>query len=230
MYSAQLGRFCSRDPAGYADGHNSYAAYFAPNRLDSTGTHYHDAFGKWCCDEESLNCEVSIGVRAPCRSVREQIGANIGAGLPIMNGVVTGHAWVTGSCGGQWFSIGLYAQPNPGDTFLDCPAVLMDERPNIRQYGFTYAEQFKVCPETFRCFWRTIHEFADRLHGNNPPRYCAIDIHAGGSVNCSMWVADVFSACGNSLGLAWEPWDLSRRPGMQAGNRQCLPDHAGRQP
>jgi len=38
MYSAGLGRFISRDPMGYVDGPCLYAAHFAPNHLDSSGT------------------------------------------------------------------------------------------------------------------------------------------------------------------------------------------------
>ncbi len=37
-YTAQLGRFLSRDPIGYADGPSLGRAYFAPNGVDPTGT------------------------------------------------------------------------------------------------------------------------------------------------------------------------------------------------
>lgn len=36
-YSPKLGRFVSRDPSEYIDGFSLYPAYFAPNKLDSTG-------------------------------------------------------------------------------------------------------------------------------------------------------------------------------------------------
>jgi RHS repeat-associated protein len=37
MYSANLGRFVSRDPIGYADGASLYSAYYVPNGLDPLG-------------------------------------------------------------------------------------------------------------------------------------------------------------------------------------------------
>ena len=37
-YSAQLGRFISRDPRGYVDGLNLYRAYFVPGDMDPQGT------------------------------------------------------------------------------------------------------------------------------------------------------------------------------------------------
>ena len=47
-YSAQLGRFISRDPIGFADGHNLYRAYFVPGTMDPTG------LGK--CEDEKQTC------------------------------------------------------------------------------------------------------------------------------------------------------------------------------
>ena len=38
FYHQQLGRWCTRDPIGYADGHSLYCAYFTPNSQDPTGT------------------------------------------------------------------------------------------------------------------------------------------------------------------------------------------------
>ena len=43
-YSAELGRFVSRDPIGYVDGMNLYRGYFVPNMLDPSG--------KWCEGKE----------------------------------------------------------------------------------------------------------------------------------------------------------------------------------
>lgn len=37
MYSAQLGRFISRDPFGYVDGMSLYRAYFVPEGIDPSG-------------------------------------------------------------------------------------------------------------------------------------------------------------------------------------------------
>ena len=37
IYSAQLGRFISRDPMGFVDGMNRYRAYFVPGELDPRG-------------------------------------------------------------------------------------------------------------------------------------------------------------------------------------------------
>ena len=37
IYSAQLGRFISRDPRGYVDGLNLYRAYFVPGAVDPEG-------------------------------------------------------------------------------------------------------------------------------------------------------------------------------------------------
>ncbi len=37
MYSAQLGRFISRDPLGFVDGMSLYRAYFVPNGVDPSG-------------------------------------------------------------------------------------------------------------------------------------------------------------------------------------------------
>lgn len=37
MYSAQLGRFISRDPLGFVDGMNLYRAYFVPGGVDPIG-------------------------------------------------------------------------------------------------------------------------------------------------------------------------------------------------
>ena len=37
FYSAQLGRFISRDPIGFADGYNLYRAYFVPLGVDPSG-------------------------------------------------------------------------------------------------------------------------------------------------------------------------------------------------
>jgi RHS repeat-associated protein len=37
MYSPGLGRFISRDPAGYVDGYSLYSGYFVPNGLDPSG-------------------------------------------------------------------------------------------------------------------------------------------------------------------------------------------------
>ncbi|MBN8523819.1 MAG: RHS repeat-associated core domain-containing protein [Planctomycetes bacterium] len=37
MYSPDQGRFVSRDPMGYVDGHSLYGAYFVPNATDPTG-------------------------------------------------------------------------------------------------------------------------------------------------------------------------------------------------
>ncbi len=38
FYSAQLGRFISRDPLGFVDGMSLYRAYFVPNHVDPYGT------------------------------------------------------------------------------------------------------------------------------------------------------------------------------------------------
>ena len=38
IYSAQLGRFISRDPLGFVDGMSLYRAYFVPSALDPEGT------------------------------------------------------------------------------------------------------------------------------------------------------------------------------------------------
>jgi len=48
MYSAELGRFASRDPVGYEDGVSVYRAYFADHSVDPTGT-------------VSIDCECSSG-------------------------------------------------------------------------------------------------------------------------------------------------------------------------
>ena len=45
MYSDRLGRFVSRDPAGYVDGYALYNGYFAPGDLDPSGTATHEDNG-----------------------------------------------------------------------------------------------------------------------------------------------------------------------------------------
>ena len=37
MYSAELGRFVSRDPLGYVDGMSLYGGWFVPNEMDPSG-------------------------------------------------------------------------------------------------------------------------------------------------------------------------------------------------
>ena len=44
-YDAELGRFLSRDPTGYPDGLNGYAAYYVPNHQDPSGTQVPDVEG-----------------------------------------------------------------------------------------------------------------------------------------------------------------------------------------
>ena len=53
-YSAQLGRFISRDPLGFVDGMSLYRAYFVPNDLDPSGL---------ACQNE--NCEDAIRACLP---------------------------------------------------------------------------------------------------------------------------------------------------------------------
>jgi hypothetical protein len=48
MYDPGLGRFCSRDPIGFADGESLYGAYFSLNTVDPSG------LCKCCCCVESL--------------------------------------------------------------------------------------------------------------------------------------------------------------------------------
>jgi len=45
MYSAGLGRFVGRDPAGYVDGLSVYDAYYSPNGVDPTGMTCDDICG-----------------------------------------------------------------------------------------------------------------------------------------------------------------------------------------
>ena len=42
FYSAQLGRFISRDPLGFVDGMSLYRAYFVPGKVDPSGMHLTD--------------------------------------------------------------------------------------------------------------------------------------------------------------------------------------------
>jgi RHS repeat-associated protein len=49
IYSAQLGRFISRDPLGFVDGMSLYRAYFVPDAMDPTGT------DRWVGSDENGN-------------------------------------------------------------------------------------------------------------------------------------------------------------------------------
>jgi hypothetical protein len=70
MYSTERGRFLQRDPIGYVDGLNLYAAYFVPNDVDPTGLRGDDRkpptpqkppsdsdSGKTCEDDELKDCK-----------------------------------------------------------------------------------------------------------------------------------------------------------------------------
>lgn len=46
-FSPELGRFISRDPAGFVDGHNLYQGYFVPNGLDPSGLFNDDITHGW---------------------------------------------------------------------------------------------------------------------------------------------------------------------------------------
>ena len=71
IYSAQLGRFISRDPLGFVDGMSLYRAYFVPNYVDPTGRSYQECVDS--CVHEFLirNPEIYYqnpqGVLAACR-------------------------------------------------------------------------------------------------------------------------------------------------------------------
>lgn len=64
MYYPGIGRFVGRDPLGFVDGANLYAAYFAPSRLDPTGYRSQTNFR----DPEDCGCNVS-DVKLICRTM-----------------------------------------------------------------------------------------------------------------------------------------------------------------
>lgn len=72
MYHPTVGRWLSRDPAGYVDGMNAYAATFAPDSTDPyglssapTGSSADDKAeeGECCCVDDEDNCEIKIELR-----------------------------------------------------------------------------------------------------------------------------------------------------------------------
>ena len=73
IYSAQLGRFISRDPLGFVDGMSLYRAYFVPNGLDFLGLA--------CCNDDDIEackqrCAIAQGL---CHAAATAFGATAAA-------------------------------------------------------------------------------------------------------------------------------------------------------
>ncbi len=60
MYSANSGRFISRDPIGFWDGSNLYRIGIGLTKTDSTGTCVEPRTPKECCDQAFANPEIAI--------------------------------------------------------------------------------------------------------------------------------------------------------------------------
>jgi hypothetical protein len=183
----------------------------------AAGTLETDSFNNRCCER---NCKLGIVVEAPCRSVSDQVLANILKGNPPDLGVVTGHAFISGMCTRRT-GIGFYPDPYlPSGPFDPTDGSVDDTDAN---HPWTHVERIgPMCACSMRCISEKVRLIEDK---DPPYQVCP----GKDQLNCTTFVTRLLASCGFPKDLSIEPYQLSLRPGMKENpNRKCTPDTAGR--
>lgn len=227
MYSPGLGRFISRDPAGYVDGKSLYSGYMVPNYLDPFGLNKRSTNGEMLCegpakakDDAGNECDpadmqdIEARVYKPVAPVREQMTKIILGGRATFDLWQRGGMTAVNPNGGSGHTflvlpneaVGLY--PGADGFYGKGPGIIQPDDTS----HWTHNKKYKVCPETLKKMQDKIA--ADKL---NPPIYNLF------GTQCTTWVLDVLMVAGINqpngapdLAGGWkpEPYDLASGPGF----------------
>ncbi len=174
-----------------------------------------DSFNNRCCER---SCKLAIVVDAPCRSMADQVLANILKGNPPDQGTVTGHAFLSGMCTRR-ATVGFYPDPFLPSGPFDPTGGSVE---NDLRHPWTHVEKIgPMCPCSMNCVSRKV----GIIKFKDPPyQVCP----GPDQLNCTTFVTRLLASCGYPIDSSIEPYQLSLRPGMEKNpQRTCLTDNAG---